>query len=261
MNNLSFYQLLLSYIYVLIIFIIMKLRKIDKTRELLISSIRMSIQLLITGYLLVLIFKKPSIYISTFILLVMETFSVLTIFKKFKNKLCSNMKKVIIFSKLIGTSFSILYFIIAIVQIRPWYTPQYLIPISGMLVGNTMTGIILALNSLLNGFSSERVYIEEALILGAKENIATKDLINKSFDTAIIPTINSMIGMGIVFLPGMMTGQILSGTSPINAIFYQIAIMFGILGSVGLTTILVLYFGAKTFFNNEIQLVREGVKE
>jgi putative ABC transport system permease protein len=69
-----------------------------------------------------------------------------------------------------------------------------------------------------------------------------------------MPTINSMIGMGIVFLPGMMTGQILSGTAPTTAIAYQIAIMLGILGAVGITVIIMLQMGYRTFFNEQAQL-------
>jgi putative ABC transport system permease protein len=79
--------------------------------------------------------------------------------------------------------------------------------------------------------------------------------VDGAFDSAILPTINSMVGMGIVFLPGMMTGQILSGTSPVTAIEYQIAIMLGILGSVALTVILFVQMGYKTFFNERDQLI------
>lgn len=85
--------------------------------------------------------------------------------------------------------------------------------------------------------------------------MATRDIINSTFDGAIMPTINSMLGMGIVFLPGMMTGQILSGIAPTTAIAYQIAIMLGILGSVSLSVILMLILGYRTFFNEQDQLV------
>lgn len=79
-------------------------------------------------------------------------------------------------------------------------------------------------------------------------------MINNAFDSAILPTINNMVGMGIVFLPGMMTGVILSGASPLSAIKYQIAIMLGITGSVSISVIMFLYFGYKTFFNKSAQL-------
>ncbi|MBN1775221.1 MAG: ABC transporter permease, partial [Clostridiales bacterium] len=143
---------------------------------------------------------------------------------------------------------------LVVVRISPWYDPQYFIPIAGMIVGNSMTGISLGVKSLTEGMTVRKETVEEALILGATPQAASADIINSTFDAAIMPTINSMLGMGIVFLPGMMTGQILSGTLPTTAIAYQIAIMFGIFGSVSLSVILMLQLGYRTFFNKEQQL-------
>ena len=106
----------------------------------------------------------------------------------------------------------------------------------------------------MEAMTIQRAMVEEALVLGATPQAATKSIINRTFDSAILPTLNSMMGMGIIFLPGMMTGQILSGVSPLTAISYQIAIMLGILGSVSLSVILLLQWGYKTFFNKEDQL-------
>ena len=103
--------------------------------------------------------------------------------------------------------------------------------------------------------------IEGTLMLGATPKQATKRLVNQAFDSAILPTINSMIGMGIVFLPGMMTGQILSGVDPLVSIEYQIAIMLGISGSVALTVLLFTTFGYRTFFNERNQLIEVEEKE
>jgi putative ABC transport system permease protein len=93
-----------------------------------------------------------------------------------------------------------------------------------------------------------------ALMLGATPKMASKKVVDQAFDAAILPTINSMVGMGIVFLPGMMTGQILAGLSPLSAIQYQIAIMLGIVGCVSLTVILFVQMGYKTFFSDQAQL-------
>ena len=124
-----------------------------------------------------------------------------------------------------------------------------------MLIGNSMTGVSLAVMRLTDGMNTNRALVEGALILGAKPKVAARKIVNDTFDSAILPTINSMIGMGIVFLPGMMSGQILSGISPVTAIAYQIAIMLGILGSVSLTVVLFVQLGYKTFFNDQSQLI------
>ncbi len=91
-------------------------------------------------------------------------------------------------------------------------------------------------------------------MLGATPKEAAAPLIRDAFDSAILPTINSMVGMGIISLPGMMTGQILSGVSPFTAIQYQIAIILGISGSTAFAVIIFLQLGYKTFFNKRCQL-------
>lgn len=91
-------------------------------------------------------------------------------------------------------------------------------------------------------------------MLGANAKQASTEIVRSSFYAAILPTINSMMGMGIIFIPGMMTGQILAGTSPVTAIKYQIAIMLGILGSVTLTVFILIHLGYKTYFNSRMQL-------
>lgn len=94
-------------------------------------------------------------------------------------------------------------------------------------------------------------------MLRATPKAASEKVANQAFDAAMIPTINSMVGMGIVFLPSLMTGHILSGTSPIVAIEYQIAVILGIVGSVSLSVILFLYLGYKQFFNDRSQLIHK----
>ena len=163
------------------------------------------------------------------------------------------LKKVVAYSMLIGTISSLVYFDFMVLHFTPWFNPRYFIPIGGMIIGNSMTGISLGLHSLLDGMKSKKPLIESALMLGATPRMATRDIVNQTFDASILPTINSMVGMGIIFLPGMMTGVILSGADPMVAIKYQIAIMFGITGSVSLSVILFLHFGYKTFFNKKAQ--------
>ncbi len=252
--DLSIAQVAVAYIFVLIVIAIVRLRGINREKEIIISSVRMTLQLILTGYVLVYVFQNPSPFITTGIIILMEVFSVYTIFKKFKGKLSHPLKKVIALSMSVGTLTCLAYFLFIVVRISPWYSPQYFVPIAGMLIGNSMTGISLGVKSLIEGVSTQKALIEEALILGATPKNASKSIINSTFDAAIMPTVNSMVGMGIVFLPGMMTGQILSGTAPTTAIAYQIAIMLGILGAVALSVIILLQLGYRTFFNAQSQL-------
>ncbi|QSX09442.1 iron export ABC transporter permease subunit FetB [Alkalibacter rhizosphaerae] len=253
--KLQFSQLVAAYIFVVLVLVIVRRKGIPREKEILIATIRMTLQLVLTGYVLVYVFGSPSPMITLVILSAMEIFAVHNIIQRTKILLPFRLKRIIAFSMITGTVSCLLYFLLIVVGINPWYDPQYFIPLAGMLIGNSMTGISLGVGNLLEGMTSKKHLVEGALMLGATPKMATKEIVNNAFDSAILPTINSMVGMGIIFLPGMMTGQILSGTSPVTAIGYQIAIMMGILGSVSITVILFLHLGYRSFFNEQSQFV------
>lgn len=253
--DLQLWQMVAAYVFVLILMLIVKLKGIPREKEILISSVRMTIQLILTGYVLVYLFNTPSPLYTILILIAMLVFSVYNIIKRTKTKLSLKLKQIIALSMIVGTISCLFYFLLVVVRISPWYDPRYFIPLAGMLIGNSMTGISLGVSRLVDGMQTQKNLVEGALMLGATPKIAAKQIVDNAFDSAILPTINSMVGMGIVFLPGMMTGQILSGTSPVTAIEYQIAIMLGILGSVALTVILFVQLGYTTFFNDQSQLI------
>lgn len=253
--DLQIWQMVAAYVFVLILLAIVRVKGIKRENEIILSTFRMTIQLILTGYILIYLFDNPSPIYTIAVIIAMEAFSIYNIIKRMKQKLSREIKKVIAIAMVFGTSISLFFFILVVVRVAPWYDPRYFIPIAGMLIGNSMTGISLGVNRLVDGMYTQRSLVEGALMLGATPKMASKSIVDNAFDSAILPTINSMVGMGIVFLPGMMTGQILSGTSPVTAIEYQIAIMLGILGSVALTVILFVQLGYKTFFNKDAQLV------
>ena len=134
------------------------------------------------------------------------------------------------------------------------FNPQYTIPLAGMIMGNSMTGVTLGLKTFNENIRSQRTKIETLLNLGATPKKILLPYVNNAVETALLPTMNSMVGMGIVSLPGMMTGQILSGTLPTTAILYQISIMIAICTSVCLTVFCSLHFGYKTLYNSRNQI-------
>ena len=253
--TLGIIQIAGAYLFIVVVLLIVKNRGIQREGTIVLASVRMTLQLILTGYVLVYIFNSPSPLFTVAIISAMEAFAVYTVYKKFKGQLSSRLKRVIALSLPTGTLACLLYFLFVVIRIDPWYNPQYFIPLAGMLVGNSMTGVSLGVKSLVEGMQTNRHYVEEALVLGATPQMATREIINRTFDAAIMPTLNSMLGMGIVFLPGMMTGQILSGTVPTTAIAYQMAIMLGILGAVSISVIMMLLLGYRTFFNAEDQLI------
>jgi len=116
----------------------------------------------------------------------------------------------------------------------PWYDPRYAIPVLGMILGNTMTGVSLALDRLLSEADSGRAKIEARLALGHTFRDAMQGPLRSAMRAGLIPTVNAMAAAGLVSLPGMMAGQILAGVEPVEAVKYQILIMFLIAGGTAL---------------------------
>jgi len=153
-----------------------------------------------------------------------------------------------------------IYALLVILGTEPWYTPQYAIPLLGMMLGNTMTGVSLALDRLTTSAWQQRSNIEARLILGQDWRTAIGDITRDSVRIGMIPIINAMAAAGIVSLPGMMTGQILSGTEPLEAVKYQILIMFMITAGTGFSAMLATWVGAKHLFDNRQRLRLERLK-
>ena len=146
------------------------------------------------------------------------------------------------------------YALIVVVGTEPWYTPQYAIPLLGMMLGNTMTGVSLALDKLTTSAWQQRAIIEARLILGQDWRTAIGDITRDSVRIGMMPMINAMAAAGIVSLPGMMTGQILSGTEPMEAVKYQILIMFLITAGTGFSAMLATWLGARRLFDDRQRL-------
>lgn len=252
--NLSILRLSIAYVFVFIMLIIFKSRGIKRERQIIIASTRMTIQLIIMGYILMFVFNNPSWWLTSIMIVVMISFAIYNSIKRVKYNMSYELKKIIAFAMTFGSLLTATFFIIIILGVQPWFNPQYFIPISGMIIGNSMTGIALGANKLCSSIEEKRIEIENSLMLGASPAAATKEIVNNSFDTAILPTMNNMLTMGIVSLPGMMTGQILSGTFPITAIKYQIGIMLAILGSTAVSTVIFVSLGYRTFFTKDHRL-------
>jgi putative ABC transport system permease protein len=143
---------------------------------------------------------------------------------------------------------------------HPWYHPQYSIPLLGMILGNTLNGISLGLDRFGEEVTAKRDQIETLLALGATRWEAAREPIQNAVRTGMIPTINTMMVVGLVSLPGMMTGQILAGMAPNQAVLYQIVIMFLIAAGTALGTVGVVVFGYFHLFNARHQFLADRVR-
>ncbi len=164
-------------------------------------------------------------------------------------------------SAMFVSSFSItLIALLVVVQPQPWYAPQYAIPLLGMMLGNTMTGITVGMERLTSSLVRDKDLIEQRLMLGETSRQALDLPLRDAARAGMIPIINSMAAAGIVSLPGMMTGQILAGSPPMAAVSYQILIMFMVSAGTGFGTLLALRMTARRLFDERDRLRIERLR-
>jgi len=253
MNNTALVQLqltdlALAYGLVLLTLALSRRQKLGLERALLVASLRMVVQLLAIGYLLELVFALRHPLAVLAVLLVMGLFALQVTGGRIEEKF-PGFYRVTALALFTGCGVVTFLFCGVIVGYAPWYDPRYLIPLAGMIFGNSMNGATLAAERLGSEIRQHRAEIETALCLGASPRQAVQGALRSAYRAALIPATNSMAAMGIVALPGMMTGQILSGTAPLIAVRYQIAIICAITGSVALTALLILLLGYRAYFN------------
>ncbi|VVE75922.1 putative iron export permease protein FetB [Pandoraea captiosa] len=138
-----------------------------------------------------------------------------------------------------------------IIRIRPWYEPQYAIPILGMVLGNALTGVALGIERMTEELTAHRDRVEMMLSLGATRWEAARLAARQAVRAGMIPTLNQMSVVGVVSLPGMMTGQVLAGQSPLGAVRYQIVVMFLIASAAGLGTVIAVLLIYRRLFSED----------
>ena len=251
--QIQLWQFSLVYLLLIVVMAVMKKCHIHQTRLLLTASVRMSVQLVLAGLLLTWLFQNPHPALTLLYLALMTGFAVFHVLAR--NKGLNSRFQVVLGLSITFSGLFILVFFICMVVGESMFNPQYVIPISGMIMGNTMTGVSLGVKTLRESLKVQRTKINALLNIGATPQKILLPFVRQALETALLPTMTSMLGMGIVALPGMMTGQILSGTLPATAILYQIAIMIAICTAVCLSTFGSLYFGYRTLYNSRIQML------
>lgn len=219
-------------------------------KEILISMARAIIQLVIVGYILQFVFNLENSIFTIILVALMVMNAALNTRKR--SGFIKNPFGISFVSLSLGTfvTMSILIFSGALK-----FTPNEIIPVAGMVVSNSMVAINLSYRNLNNSFKARRTEVEVKLSLGATTKIASKEILKESIKLSILPSIDSAKTLGIVSLPGMMTGLILAGSSPLMAIKFQIMVTFMILSSTSIATLVATYISYKSFFNNRHQLI------
>lgn len=234
--------------------------KLGLGRDLLVGALRTFAQLFVMGYALTLIFAWDVALVVIAVYLVMIVFAAHIVSGRVKEPDVAYLGPTFL-SMLAG------YFLVSVlvtgvvVQAEPWWKPQYFLPLGGMIVGNSMNALAISLERLFSSLRSRRAEVEMRLSLGADYEEASQEIMAEALKAGMIPSINSMMGVGVVFIPGMMTGQILAGADPMLAVRYQIVVMLMLVGSTALSTLVALRLTRKRCFGpgqNLLLKIRHG---
>lgn len=242
-------SLIIASALILIPIIISYKEQLGLGRDIVVSVVRAVIQLVIVGYVLDIIFGLENPIFTTILVFVMIINAAVHTKKRAGNIEHARWISFIAITVGAGITMTVL-----VISGSIAFTPNEVIPVAGMVVSNAMVAIGLCYQNVNNAFHNKQIEIEVKLSLGADIKEASKDAIRESIKMGIVPTIDSAKTLGIVALPGMMTGLILAGTSPLMAIKFQIMVTFMILSATSISGMLATYLSYRSFFNHRKQL-------
>lgn len=249
-NAINITSLLIASSLVLVALFFSYSQKLKLEKETIIGVVRAVIQLVIVGYILEYVFGFKNPIFTTLLLLFMTFNAALNASKR--GKAIKNGLLISFASIMAGTSVTLAILVFSkIIQ----YEPYQIIPVSGMIISNSMVALGLCYKQLASGFKNKREEVETKLSLGADILPSSIEIIRDSIKTGMLPTIDSAKTLGIVSLPGMMTGLILAGTSPVEAIKYQIMVTFMLLSTTSISSFIACYLSYRSFFNSRKQLI------
>lgn len=223
--------------------------KLGLTKDIFMAVVRTVLQLIFVGYILKFIFQASNVFLSlAMVLIILYNASVQA------NKRNPNSKKSLLHPFLALLASTGLTLTILILSEAIQFIPSQVIPISGMLASNAMTAIGLSYRAMYKSFTDNRQQVLEKLSLGATVKLASQDILREAIKTGMQPTIDSAKTVGLVSLPGMMSGLIFAGVDPVHAIRYQIMVMFMLLSATSLASVIASYAAYQTYFTNKAQL-------
>ncbi|RBW49117.1 ABC transporter permease [Marinobacter sp. F3R11] len=253
--DLAWWKLGLATLLILALAATSHLSRLGIARSLLIATVRTVIQLALIALVLEALFASSAFYWIALMALVMLLVAGREVVSRQGRKLHGWWAFGIGAGAMFVSSFTVTVLaLIVVIGPEPWYAPQYAIPLLGMMLGNNLTGISLALDRLNESVWRQRAVIEGRLMLGQTWQEALEDIRRESMRSGMMPSINAMAAAGIVSLPGMMTGQILAGSPPAVAVKYQILVMLIITAGTGFGAVMAVSWGSRRLFDERERL-------
>lgn len=229
------------------------------TRDLAVATARTYVQLGILGFVLRWMFGvgEPWLVLAAMLLMVLAAAQIVV--KRSPDAPAGIFGSAVVSMALTG--FTVTFAVTGvIVQVEPWYLPQYVIPLAGMVLGNSMTGIALAIERVYSDLDTRSDELLALVALGATPWEAAHASIRDALRAGLIPTINSMAAAGIVFIPGMMSGQILAGADPVVATGYQIVVMLMVAAATALGSLVALLLTYRRRFSADGAFLEKGMR-
>ncbi len=224
-------------------------------KRLAVSAFRTTVQLLLIGQVLNILFARGDFLFVAGVSLLMLLVAGREVSARQNRRIRGVQGWLLGTGAMFVSSFTVAYIALAvIIGNEPWYAPRYAIPLLGMLLGNTMNGIALSMDRMTETIWQQRQVIEQRLLLGQSGAEATAEIRRQALRSGMIPIINAMAVAGLVSLPGMMTGQILGGSSPMDAVKYQILIMFLIAAGTGFGVMVAIWQLRRNLFDDRERL-------
>jgi putative ABC transport system permease protein len=230
-------------------------RRVDLERDLGIAVLRSFLQLTAIGYVIQAIFDSDSLWLVAALLVVMVAFGSFT--ARSRARRVPGVFVPIVAS--LTAAAAVTLTLVLVLGVFP-AEPRYIVPVGGMVIGNAMTAAAVGLNRLSDEVESHARRLEATLALGATSRQAARGLVTRSLRSAMIPLVDSTKTAGVVFFPGTMVGMLLAGAEPVDAVRLQLILLWALLGSVALSSVLATGLGYRGFFTSAHQLreIRDG---
>jgi putative ABC transport system permease protein len=219
-------------------------------RDLAVGTLRTFAQLMVMGYALTIIFDLRMPVVTFGLFLIMTVAATQIVHKSGGSRRGDVPIAWPTFVSMLG-GYSLVAWMVCdfIIGAQPWWEPRVFLPMAGMVIGNSMTAQGVALERLFGELASRRELVEMQLAHGASPDEASSFAVREAIRAGMIPSITSLMGVGLVFLPGMMTGQILAGADPMEAVRYQIVVMLMVVGATATTTVLAVLWVRRRCFD------------
>lgn len=250
--QIGYSQLAVALVLIAITAGISRLERLNLEKDLAVGTLRAFLQLTAIGYILQAIFNADRWYWVVLSLIVMTAVAAYTAAQR-SHEIPNSRWIALISISLGGIGTLVILIGLGIIHASPWYV----IPISGMLLGNSMNGTALAMNRVASEIRLRKSEIEAALSLGATSRQAANPALKAATRAAMIPSINSLMTVGIVSLPGMMSGQIIAGQAPTEAVRYQIVVVYMMTTAVTLASLTAALWSYRRFFTKDHQLIQD----